>query len=78
MWGGADTTDKLVIAFDGQEAQVSCYEHTQNRTWTVWSHAWRPGVAGRYTISLRVDDPSVPTTRLDSGWYEREVLIEDA
>jgi hypothetical protein len=28
-------------------------------------------------ISLRVDDPTVPQIRLDSGWYYRMVTVDE-
>jgi hypothetical protein len=45
--------------------------------WSLWSHTWRPASPGRYVIVLRVEDKNVPTERLDSYFYTREVWIED-
>jgi DMSO/TMAO reductase YedYZ molybdopterin-dependent catalytic subunit len=81
LWGGdAPTgTDRLQIAFgDGDWRAVHvCPPHTQNATWTLWSHAWKPTRTGTFTLSMRVDDPSVPQIRLDSGWYARQVAIDE-
>jgi DMSO/TMAO reductase YedYZ molybdopterin-dependent catalytic subunit len=81
LWGGdAPTgTDRLQIAFGDSEwrAVHVCPPHTQNATWTLWSHAWKPTRTGTFTISMRVDDPSVPQIRLDSGWYARQVAIDE-
>ena len=79
LWGGDAPTDRLQITFgDGEWHPVEvCPPHVQNATWTLWSHAWRPAQAGTFTISLRVDDPNVPQIRLDSGWYDRMVTIDE-
>lgn len=79
LWGGDAPTNKLQITFgDGKWHPVEvCPPHTQNATWTLWSHSWRPAQPGTFTISLRVDDPKVPQIRLDSGWYERKVTIDE-
>lgn len=79
LWGGASTTDALVIRFrpDAEYAPVeSCHQETV-RTWTLWTHAWRPETPGRYRIQVRIDDPAISTRRLDVGYYERRVDIEE-
>lgn len=82
LWGGDEPigTDRLQIAFGDSDwrAVHVCPPHTQNATWTLWSHAWKPTQPGTFTISMRVDDPSVPQIRLDSGWYDRQVTIDEA
>lgn len=80
MWGGDRVTDKLSIRFaSGQPyARVDvCPKQSTNQTWTIWSHAWRPGKAGAYTIALAIDDPSVRARRLAAGFYERTVDITE-
>ena len=79
LWGGDTPTDRLQITFgDGVWHPVQvCPPHAQNATWTFWTHAWRPAQTGTFTISLRVDDANVPQTRLDSGWYNRMVTIDE-
>lgn len=78
LWGGEETTDALQIRFDlgTPEAVEVCPPHLQNRTWTLWSHAWRPAGAGNYRIDMEIADPSVSTNRLDSGFYVREVYVD--
>jgi DMSO/TMAO reductase YedYZ molybdopterin-dependent catalytic subunit len=75
-WGGETPTDRLQIRFgDGDWEDVDiCPEMTQNGTWTLWSHSWRPE-PGTYTLRMRVDD-AVPQVRLDSAFYERTVTVE--
>jgi DMSO/TMAO reductase YedYZ molybdopterin-dependent catalytic subunit len=78
-WGGDVPTDDLQIAFDdgAWEPVEMCPPHTQNATWTLWTFAWKPAQPGTFTIALRVADPSVPQIRLDAGWYERSVSIDE-
>ncbi|MFT7582641.1 MAG: DMSO/TMAO reductase YedYZ molybdopterin-dependent catalytic subunit [Myxococcota bacterium] len=78
MWGGSEPTDALL--FDdgvGLAAPVDvCPVQTQNQLWTVWQHIWRPPATGSYGLTLRIDDPNIPTLRLDRGYYERVVDVE--
>jgi DMSO/TMAO reductase YedYZ molybdopterin-dependent catalytic subunit len=79
MWGGSAPTDALVFE-DGRgpgEAVAVCPPQTQNQLWTVWQHLWRPTSTGRYALTMRVDDPAVRTRRLDLGYYERFVIIDE-
>ena len=80
MWGGYRVTDKLSIRFaSGQPyAPVDvCPKQTTNQTWAIWSHAWRPSKAGSYAIGLGIDDRSIPTRRLDAGFYQRTIDITE-
>ena len=79
LWGGQQTTDALVIRFNDDEKYVPVddYAHETTRTWTMWSHAWRPKTTGEYVIRLKVDDSAVRTRRLDRGRYQRVVRIEE-
>ena len=77
MWGGAAPTDRLQLRLgNGAWEDVSvCPPHTQNATWTLWTHAWPSPPPGRHRILLRIDDPSIATTRLDRRYYLREIDI---
>jgi DMSO/TMAO reductase YedYZ molybdopterin-dependent catalytic subunit len=79
LWGGDRPTDALRIRFgnDAPAEPVQAYSQRTNRTWTLWSHTWRPSEAGTYRITMLVDDPSIRTRRLDSGFYARTVEIVD-
>ncbi len=79
MWGGTAPTNRLAIRFDDDPLVPVdvCPGQATNRTWTIFEHAWRPARAKRYRIRMAVDDPNVPTNRLDSGYYEREVVISE-
>jgi DMSO/TMAO reductase YedYZ molybdopterin-dependent catalytic subunit len=80
MWGGSRVTDRLTIRFAPGQPYVPidvCPKPRTNQTWTIWSHAWRPGGPGAYTIGLGIDDPSIPAGRLAAGYYERAVRIAE-
>jgi DMSO/TMAO reductase YedYZ molybdopterin-dependent catalytic subunit len=78
LWGGQKVFDKLTLRFNPGEpfvpVQVSpAMQH--NQPWTLWSTIWVPPGPGRYRMRARIDDWSIPTRRLDQGWYDREVVI---
>ncbi len=78
LWGGQKVFDQLTLRFNPGETfvpvQVSpAMKH--NQPWTLWSYIWVPPGPGRYRMRARIDDWSIPTRRLDQGWYDREVVI---
>lgn len=78
LWGGRQVTDRLQIRFthtEPYEPVAVCPAPETTRTWTLWSHAWRPRGPGRYRIVLRIDDQEIPTPRLDIYFYARDVWI---
>lgn len=78
LWGGSEPTDALTIRFrpdDAFEPVAICPPMGQNNTWTVWEHVWTPPGPGEYRIRCAIDDATVPTRRLDSGFYDRFVRI---
>jgi DMSO/TMAO reductase YedYZ molybdopterin-dependent catalytic subunit len=80
LWGGERPTDALAIRFKSGEPYVrvhSCPKPESTSTWTLWWHAWRPPSTGRYDIVLKIDDPAIPTTRLDVYYYVRSVDIDE-
>jgi DMSO/TMAO reductase YedYZ molybdopterin-dependent catalytic subunit len=80
IWGGTKPTNALQIRFRPEEPFVPVSDcplpHT-TRTWSLWSHLWRPATPRRYQIVLRVDDPTLRTRRLDLFFYVREVQIDE-
>jgi DMSO/TMAO reductase YedYZ molybdopterin-dependent catalytic subunit len=77
LWGGSAPVRKLEIRFNPEEEYVPVdhlYPPGQN-SWRFWIHTWSPRNEGTYLIRLRVKDPVVQTKRLESGYYERTVVI---
>lgn len=81
VWGGdeADLPLSIGIGLEGGEQRwepvFGCPQRAHHRTWGLWWHHWTPTERGRYRINLSVDDVTVRTRRLDSGWYTRTVDI---
>ena len=78
LWGGSSPTDKLEIRFGGGafEPVDVCPLHTQNKTWSLWSHTFVPTTPGLYSIDCRINDPAVPQIRLDALRYQRSIIID--
>jgi len=80
MWGGSKPTNALQIRFRSDEPFVpvsDCPMPATTRTWSLWSHVWRPASPRRYQIVVRVNDPAIRTRRLDVFFYVREVRIDE-
>jgi DMSO/TMAO reductase YedYZ molybdopterin-dependent catalytic subunit len=80
MWGGERPTNALTIRFKHNQPFVAvehCPLPASTRTWTLWSHNWRPESPGTYQIVLRASDPSIRTRRLDLFAYTRDVRIDE-
>ena len=77
LWGGSAPVKKLEIRFDPEDEYVPVdhLEHPGQSSWRFWTHAWVPRNEGEYLIRLRVKDPVVQAKRLESGYYERSVVI---
>ena len=78
LWGGKKVFDQLTLRFNPGKPFVPvqvCPAMRQNQPWTLWSYVWNPPGPGRYRLRARIDDWSIPTRRLDQGWYDREVVI---
>jgi DMSO/TMAO reductase YedYZ molybdopterin-dependent catalytic subunit len=75
MWGGYRLTDALALQLGASppERVAVCPPQSTNATWTLWSHVVRPPGPGVHAIRLAIDDPTIPTRRLDSGFYERSI-----
>jgi len=77
MWGGTQLTDALTIDWGDGPVLVSHQDHQTNATWSLWEHRWVPPSTGTFSLEMGVDDPAIPTRRLDSGWYVRDVTIDE-
>lgn len=77
QWGGAARTDQLDVRFGDGPWEAICTMNAAQGPWALWEHEWRPAAPGNYAITLRCADPSIRTRRLDSGYYSREVAIDE-
>ena len=80
VWGGTRAVDRLVIRFGSRDVGTPlrvCPAPETTRTWTLWTHRWRPTEPGYYDISLRTADAAIRTRRLDLSFYIRRVRIDE-
>src|SRR5690606_22299002 len=78
VWGGAAPVTALSFDDGVSRAAVDvCPAPAASSTWTTWQHAWAPASAGDHPLRMRIDDPSIRTRRLDAGYYERVVRIDE-
>jgi DMSO/TMAO reductase YedYZ molybdopterin-dependent catalytic subunit len=80
VWGGSRLIDHLAIRFrrDGAWNRFPiCPAPTTQRVWSLWEYRWKVATPGVYSIALSVPDSSVPQRRLESGYYMRQVTIDE-
>jgi DMSO/TMAO reductase YedYZ molybdopterin-dependent catalytic subunit len=80
IWGGTKPVDRLAIRFGKDQAFepfAVCPAPKTHTMWHLWEYRWKPTAPGIYDIALSVPDPSVPQRRLNSGYYMRQVRIEE-
>ena len=80
VWGGTKPVDRLAIRFGRNEAATPfsvCPVPKTHVMWSLWEYRWKPTAPGTYDILLEVPDPSVPQRRLKSGYYMRQVKIDE-
>ncbi|MEP6914257.1 MAG: molybdopterin-dependent oxidoreductase [Acidobacteriota bacterium] len=80
VWGGTRAIDRLAIRFGDDEPWRPfevCPAPRSPAVWSLWTYVWKPGKPGLYNIGVKVPDASVPQRRLDSGFYIRQVSIEE-
>lgn len=79
LWGGTKPVDRLAIRFGKDQAATPflvCPAPKTHVMWSLWEYRWKPTAPGTYDISLEVPDKSVPQRRLTSGYYMRQVTID--
>lgn len=76
-WGADRPTNALEIRFGSKESYAPVHRQIEkdHPAWSLWTHPWKPPEAGEYSIRLRVNDETVRTRRLDSGYYARTVRV---
>jgi DMSO/TMAO reductase YedYZ molybdopterin-dependent catalytic subunit len=80
VWGGHKPVDRLSIRFAKDQAFTPfsiCPAPKTHVMWHLWAYRWKPTAPGTYDIALEVPDASVPQRRLKSGYYVRQVKIEE-
>jgi DMSO/TMAO reductase YedYZ molybdopterin-dependent catalytic subunit len=76
QWGGAARTNGLEVRFADGPWQPICMTSVAQTPWALWEFEWQPATTGVYAITLRAADRSIQTRRLDTGYYSREVSID--
>ena len=80
VWGGSKAVDRLQIRFKKDEAFTPfsvCPTPKTHAMWSLWEYRWKPAAPGTYDIALEVADQSVPQRRLKTGYYIRQVKIDE-
>ncbi len=91
VWGGTKVVDRLAVRitpgaakpqpFDSKSGEFTpfavCPTPKTHATWNLWEYRWKPTQPGTYDIALRVADESVPQRRLESGYYMRQVTVDE-
>jgi DMSO/TMAO reductase YedYZ molybdopterin-dependent catalytic subunit len=80
VWGGARAVDRLAIRLGDGDAWKPfdlCPAPRSSAIWSLWTYRWKPAAPGVYSIALRVPDAAVPQRRLESGFYVRQVRIDE-
>ncbi|MBY0494666.1 MAG: molybdopterin-dependent oxidoreductase [Cyanobacteria bacterium] len=81
VWGGKTVVDRLQIRFGGADQPFTpfqiCPAPKTHTMWQLWEYRWKPEKPGTYDIALEVADQSVPQRRLKSGYYMRQVKIDE-
>jgi len=77
-WGGSRPATSLFIRFNPEEdyVPVQHFRPATDGLWTAWTHDWFPARPGKFLIRLMTKDVGL-TQRINSGYFVREVEIED-
>lgn len=74
LWGGSEETYDLQIEIDGHAPEPVDVHPASPWTWRLWTFCKENLSKGEHVIRLIIQD-NIQTRRLDSGWYERTVVI---
>jgi DMSO/TMAO reductase YedYZ molybdopterin-dependent catalytic subunit len=80
VWGGKKAVDRLQIRFgkdDPFKPFAVCPAPKTHTMWSLWEYRWKPAAPGTYDIALEVADQSIPQRRLKTGYYMRQVVIDE-
>jgi DMSO/TMAO reductase YedYZ molybdopterin-dependent catalytic subunit len=80
VWGGSKPVERLAIRF-AKDAEFTpfavCPTPKTHAMWSLWEYRWKPEAPGTYDIALKVADAAVPQRRLETGYYMRQVKIDE-
>jgi DMSO/TMAO reductase YedYZ molybdopterin-dependent catalytic subunit len=80
LWGGTKPVDRLQIRIGKDQPFTPftvCPTPKTHAMWSLWEYTWKPTAPGTYDIALEVADQSVPQRRLKTGYYMRQVKIDE-
>lgn len=90
VWGGTKVVDRLAVRITPSAAKPQAFDKggeftpfavcptpKTHATWNLWEYRWKPTAPGTYDIALKVADPTVLQRRLETGYYMRQVKIEE-
>lgn len=80
VWGGRKPVDRLAIRFRSDDTFTPfpvCPAPKTHTMWSLWEYRWKPAAPGTYDIALTVADAAAPQRRLTSGYYMRQVVIDE-
>ncbi len=81
LWGGSEARSDLVLVSTNtrtgrtQRHPVDTVVPGPEGSWSLFEHLWRPGAGGDRVLAMELEDPAVPTQRLDEGYYARVVAL---
>ncbi len=70
---GLELGDLIRLGEGDFEPLAVCPPVMGNALWTVFEHIWRPARRGEHVIRCAIE--GVPTRRLDTGYYDRAVVV---
>ena len=80
VWGGTKPVTRLAIRFGNDQPPTPfeiCPTPKTHTMWQLWEYRWKPSAPGTYDITMSVPDTSIPQRRLTSGYYMRQVKIDE-
>ena len=79
VWGGSKPVDRLAIRFGADDPWKPfsiCPTPTTHAVWSLWEYCGGRLSAGS-TASAWVPDPAAPQRRLATGYYMRQIQIDE-
>ncbi len=80
LWGGTKPVDRLQIRIGKDQPFTPfsvCPAPQTHVMWSLWEYRWKPTAPGTYDIQMEVADQAVPQRRLKTGYYMRQVRVDE-